>query len=877
MALSAGTRLGPYEILAPLGAGGMGEVYRAKDTRLDRTVAIKVLPAHLSDDPERRQRLEREARAVSSLNHPHICTLHDIGHQDGVDFLVMEYLEGETLADRLAKGPLALDQVLRCGIEISAALERAHRQGITHRDLKPGNIMLTKSGAKLLDFGLATSRQAQTGPAFANLSTLPTEQGRGLTEEGTILGTFQYMSPEQLEGKEADARSDIFSFGAVLYEMATGKRAFEGKSHASVVAAILDRDPPPVSTLQSMSPPALDHVVKFCLAKDPDERWQTAHDIGLQLQWIAGGGSQPDVPFPSATRRRFSPRVAWVLAAICFLAAVALAATLIFRAPLPPVQLMRSSLPPPAGTSFVSRNFSVSPDGSRLAFVATRPDAKNTLWVRSLSASSAQQLNGTDGAMFPFWSTDSRRVGFFAEGKLKTVDISGGAPQILCDAEVGRGATWNGGGIIVFAPRIAGPLYRIADSGGVSAPVTTIPRQGSGQAHRWPSFLPDGKHFLYFVHWSAPEDNQGNGIYAGSLDGGEAKLVSLELTGNVVFASGRLLYANDRSLMAQPFDPDRLETTGPAVAIAVQEVVTDQGFLDSGFSVAENGVLVFQSLADSSSRLMWFDSNGKELGLLPPLGYLRPRISPDGRFLAVDSDDDRNGKTYIRVYDFVREISTRLTDGGKEANPAWSHDGKRITYVVIGRGDTSYMYEVAADGSGPPKLLLKGAWMLHVDWSPDGHLVFSDFAKGIPFVAVYSAADRQVMKFAPFGAEPRFSPDGKWIAYVATGISVQPFPGPGGRIQISAVGCAQPVWSRDGRRIFYIAPDKKLMEVSFDPQTGSAGTPRVLFQTRIIAPNFVGTQYDVASDGRFLINSLPSDHSSPLTLVTNWKALKSRD
>ncbi|HEV2200062.1 MAG TPA: protein kinase, partial [Bryobacteraceae bacterium] len=481
MPLVSGTKLGPYEIVGAIGAGGMGEVYRARDTRLGRDVAIKILPQHLVAKSNVKQRFEREARAISSLQHPNICTLYDVGHQDGTDFLVMEYLEGETLADRLARGALAPEQVLKIGIEICEGLEKAHRQGVVHRDLKPGNIMLTKTGTKLLDFGLA--KPLEVAPV-ASMTAMPTsskamEAAKPVTAEGTIVGTFQYMSPEQLEGKEADERSDIFALGAVLYEMATGRRAFEGKSQTSVIAAILEREPPPISSLQPMSPPAMDRVVKLCLAKDPDERIQSAHDVKLQLDWIREGGSQAGAPAAVVAHRKYRERLAWGVAALCLLAAIVFATGYFLRA-LQTTQRTESSLEPPSGLSFNPYDFTVSPDGSHLAFVATDANGKNTLFLRSFSAPNAQQLNGTEDAADPFWSPDSRHVGFFAEGKMKTLDISTSAVQVLCDARAGRGGTWNRDGVIIFAPDIVGQLYRISATGGIPEPVTRIPRSGSG-------------------------------------------------------------------------------------------------------------------------------------------------------------------------------------------------------------------------------------------------------------------------------------------------------------------------------------------------------------------------------------------------------------
>jgi serine/threonine protein kinase len=884
MRLSAGTRLGPYEILAPIGAGGMGEVYRGRDTRLGRQVALKVLPEEFGRDAERLARFEREARAVSSLNHPHICILHDIGHQEGVDFLVMEYIEGETLHARLARGPLPFDQALRCAVEVAGALALAHRQGVFHRDLKPGNIMLTKSGAKLLDFGLARLRGPEASQARDTSPASPTISEQ-LTQGGSILGTFQYMAPEQLEGRETDARTDLFAFGVVLYEMLSGRKAFEGKSKAGLIGAILHTEPPPISALQPLSPAILDRTVKKCLAKEPDERWQNAQDLAGELEWIAQGGTMPGaLAAPAPHRSSAWIAVAAVAAAVVMGLAVLLGLPYLRGAR--PVRVVRSSLLPPPNFSFVPYNFAVSPDGSRLAFAAAGPDGKNALWVRALSAPGGQQITGAEGAMFPFWSPDSRRIGFFADDKLKIVDIAGSAVQILCQAPLGLGGTWNNDGMIVFAHSPIAPLHRIPAAGGMPAPVTNLSGQGSGGGHRWPAFLPDGKRFFYFLDWSNQDEKLGDGIYVGSLDAGESKRISTELRGNVSFASGHMLYVRDRSLLAQPFDLARLETAGPAVPIVDQELGKDSAFLQSGFSVSENGVLVFQSLTDAATRLAWFDASGKELGQLSGAGYKDPNISPDGRFLAVSSDDERNGRHFIRIHDLRRGISTRLTEGGTDEFPTWSSDGRRITYLTgAASGKTISINDIPPDRSGPPQLLLKGAMMIPNGWSADGHLVFMDFGSAPVRLAVYSAANRQRSGFTVAGgAEAQFSPDGKWVAYQTQGggrtggdIFVQPFPGPGGRIQVSGAGGAQPRWSRDGGRIFYIQPDKKLMEASFDPREGTAGVPRMLFQTRIVAANFALFQYDVAPDGRFLINSLLANSPAPLTLLTGWTAaLKGR-
>ncbi len=846
--LKPGAQLGPYEILGPLGSGGMGTVYRARDTRLGRTVAIKVASARFSD------RFEREARAIAALNHPHICTLHDIGP----NYLVMEYVDGQPV-----KGPLPLDDALRYAVQIADALDAAHRKGIVHRDLKPGNILATKSGVKLLDFGLS-----KTEPDPAN------ETETCLTSEGSVLGTLQYMSPEQVQGKTAGARSDIFSFGAVLYEVVTGKRAFDGDNTAAIITAIMTVDPPALGTLDSSVPQALERVVRRCLAKDPDDRWQTARDLHAELRWILDGPRKE--PLPAAVlprRKKWKPWLALAEAAVV-LAAAWLTADRIAKAPGPPPPV-RSSLLPPPGFSFVPSQFAISPDGGHLAFVAVGAGGRNTLWVRHLSGSVAQQLSGTEDASRPFWSPDSRHIGFFTREKLKTIDIAGGAVQIVSEALDGLGGSWNRDGTIVFSPDIAGPLAHVTAAGGALAPATRIVRKGSGQSHRWPTFLPDGTRFLYLVDLSGPGDAQSDGIYAGSLATPDAKPVFAHLRSNVSFVSGNLLYVSDRSLLAQPFDPGKLEITGPAVPIAQQELEMDQLLAQSGFSASDNGLLVFQAAADAPTRMTWFDAHGRELSQLPVAGYKDPSLSPDGRMLAVASDDAHNGKYFIRIIDLERGIGTRLTSGGNERSPRWTRDGKFITYQATSNEATS-IDQAPSDGSGTPRTLLKGAnTMVPTDWSPDGHLAFMDFSKGPPHVAIYSA-DRGAVTDLGEGAEPTFSPDGKWIAYASasTEIVVQPVPGPGSRIQISSSGGAQPRWSHDGRRLFYIQPDRKLMEVEFDANKRPASSaPRFLFQTRIVAPNFVFLQYDVAPDGRFLINSFPSDSSAPLTLITGWTGL----
>src|SRR5438132_949235 len=532
MTLSAGTKLGRYEILAPVGAGGMGEVYRARDSRLERTVAIKVLPQDLSSPAELRERFEREARTISQISHPHICALYDVNREGETEYLVMEFLDGGTLAARLTKGALPLEQALRYGIEIADALDMARRQGIVHRDLKPGNVMLTKSGVKLLDFGLAKALEPE-GPV-ESFTSVPT--AGDVTREGTILGTFPYMAPEQLEGRKADPRTDIFALGATLYEMVTGKKAFEGPSRASVISAILRDEPKSISQVQPMTPPELDRVVKTCLAKDPDDRWQTAHDVKLQLEWIAEGGSAVGLPAPVVARRRSRERLAWAAAAAATLAALALALLLLAR-PRQALRMVQSSVLPPEKSAFVFDEgpMALSPDGRRLAFIAPTAEGKNLLWVRPLNGMAAQPLAGTDGPSYPFWSPDSRFLGFFAGGKLKKIDASGGPPQVLCDAQTGRGGTWNREGVILFSPSMRDALQRVSSEGGTPAPATELDASKRDYSHRFPVFLPDGRHFLYLIQAVQTGQGEGQEVCVGSLESKERRSL-LRVSSNAVFA-----------------------------------------------------------------------------------------------------------------------------------------------------------------------------------------------------------------------------------------------------------------------------------------------------------------------------------------------------
>ncbi len=639
MTLTPGTKLGPYEILSPLGSGGMGEVYRARDTRLGRDVAVKVLPQHLSANAEVRARFEREAKTVSSLNHPHICTLFDVGRQVDTDYLVMELVEGETLAARLTKGVLPTNDVLRIGSEIADALDRAHRAGVVHRDLKPGNVMLTKSGAKLMDFGLARATgmvNSSSGVSIGALTQSPTV-AHPLTAEGTLVGTFQYMSPEQLEGKDADARSDLWAMGCVLYEMATGKRAFEGKSQASLITSIMGSEPAPISQVAPMTPPALDNLVRACLAKDPADRIQSAHDVKLQLSWIAQGGSQAGVPKPVGARRRSRERMAWFIAA--FALAIAAATAILAVRPNPLTPSVHAYLQPPRGVLFSSSTdrplpLAVSRDGSTVAFCARDGEGPDLLWVRPLASDDARAIPGTEGAQGPFFSPDGRTLGFFTSTELKRVDVAGGPVITLASGIDQRGGTWARDGIILFTGNSYGPISKISADGGPMTTATALDSTREETTHRYPSFLPDGRHFLYLARRAGAGAGENPTIFVGDLESGTRKAI-IEVASNVAFASGHLIYIRGGILVAQPFDTGSLAVDGSAVPL-VDDARMDTRFSRGVFAVSENGVLICMTGRDQTrTQLRWLDRSGKLLGDVgEPADYTyggTPCISPMAR------------------------------------------------------------------------------------------------------------------------------------------------------------------------------------------------------------------------------------------------------
>ncbi len=875
MALALGTKLGPYEIQAPLGAGGMGEVYRARDTRLGRDVAIKILPPQFSSDPLRKQRFEQEAKTISTLNHPHICVLHDIGHQDGVDYLVMECVEGETVAKRLEKGPLPLEQAVKYGAQVADALEKAHNKGIVHRDLKPGNIMLTKSGAKLLDFGLAKPAAPLSSPAILTA----TDHQLPVTERGTIVGTFQYMSPEQVEGKEVDGRSDIFSLGAVLYEMLTGKRAFEGKSQLSVASAILEKEPAAISAVKPMMPPVLDHAVKKCLAKIPEERWQSASDLADELKWISQSGEHAGGTAALAPPREFREHLLWLASGT--LAVILILAAIWWHNSKPPEQTMYFTAP----MSFPARDIAAAPDGHTIAVVAYLESArKNALWIYELGAPGAKILADTEGATYPFWSPDGRFLAFFADGKLKKVEVSGGVVQAVCDAPSGRGGTWNKDGVIVFTPNafLGKGLYRVPASGGVPTAIRGPDPNRGEHSLRWPMFLPDGRHYLYMTANFSGQKGV-NAIFVGSLDSNEKRFV-VEATANAAYAPGYLLFPRDTTLFAQPFDLKRFALTGEPTPI-VTDIQYQPQVLRAVFAASNTGLLVAQSGSGVAlSQPLWFDRKGNQVGVLgKPDVYGNVSLAPKGRLVALDRTDMATLNTDVWTYELQRQSSKRLTfDPAFDVAPIWNPDGSRVVFASNRRLNVD-LYIKDSDGAQEEKVFVRDeANKIPNDWFRDGKYILYQRDTDLWFMTLPELKSHLFLKAPSVIRNGQFSPDGKWVAYASneTGkweIYVTSFPDARGKWQVSMGGGEQPRWSHDGKELFYLSSDAKIMAVPvtigarFDP-----GTPLVLFQTTPRPPVSTNDQfvYDVSQDGqRFLIlTQVKQAESAPMSIILNWAA-----
>jgi serine/threonine protein kinase len=856
----------------------MGEVYRARDMRLERTVAIKVLPKELSADSVRKQRFEREAKTISSLNHPNICTLHDIGSQDRIDYLVMEYVEGETLAKRLEKGPLPLEQVLKYGAQIADALDRAHRAAIVHRDLKPGNIMLTSTGAKLLDFGLAKP----AAPVLTGATLTAASQPSPVTQEGVVVGTFQYMSPEQVEGKDVDSRSDIFSLGAVLYEAVTGKRAFEGKSQFSVATAILEREPDPVTAMKPTTPAALDHAIKKCLAKSADERWQSARDVASELKWIGESSLQTvGTTHAPLKHRRLREGLAWL--AVSVLALTLLVTIIWWRNSKPQEQTMYF----PASMTVPARDIAVAPNGHTVAVVAYLESGRNdALWIYEPGSPGAKSLADTKGATYPFWSADGRFLAFFADGKLKKLELSGGPAQTICDAPSGRGGTWNKDGVIVFTPVASSGvgLYRISASGGTATQVSKLDTSRGELSHRWPMFLPDGRHYLYMAANFAGQKGV-DAIFVGSLDSEEKRFI-VEADGNAAYAApGYLLFYRDKTLLAQPFDLKRFALTGEPATI-LTDIQYQPQVKRAVFGAAEHGLLVAQSGSGVAlSQLFWFDRKGVQISAVgKPEVYSNVFLSPNGKSVAVSMTDMASQNSDVWTYDLQRGTAKRLTfDPAADSASVWSPDATRLVFSSNRNAPANNLYMKNADGSQEEKLIVQGGVNNFAnDWSRDGKYILYARDADLWFATLPELKIAQFLKAPSIVRNGQFSPDGKWVAYASneTGrweIYVISFPGAHGKWQVSTGGGEQPRWRGDGKELFYLSSDAKMMAAPVT--TGAnfdAGTPLALFQAtpRQAVPLFDLFAYDVSRDGqRFLIlTQLKQAETQPMTVVLNWDA-----
>jgi len=848
MPLLAGEKVGPYEILSPLGAGGMGEVYRGRDTRLDRYVAIKVLPEHIAKRGDLRQRFELEARAVASLNHPHICTLYDIGNQDGAGYMVMELLEGETLEARIGKGAIPLEQSLGLAAQIADALDRAHRAGVTHRDVKPQNIMLTRDGVKVLDFGLAKST-SKPGPTEQTLT-------KALTAEGTVLGTPQYMAPEQFEGKEADTRSDIWAFGAVLYEMVTGQKAFQGKNYSSLVGAILGGEPAPMA-VKAFTPAWLERLVRRCLSKDPEDRYQSVRDIVLDLRTPPQESISPAKP----------SQWPWFLAAtVVFALATIVLGVVSWRGRQPverPMVRMEANLEASDGPGVGAI---LSPDGKRLVYVSADGRRKPQLWIRRMDQPKAVPLEGTADAIEPFFSPDGQWIAFSAEGKLKKVSVEGGAALTLCDTPEFRGGSWGEDGSIIATLHRESPLMKVPAAGGKPEPVTQFDTKRGEIRQRWPQVLPGGNAVLFTSQARIRNYDNAN-IDVWSFKDGKRKTVHQGGAWARYLPTGHLIYLHQSTLFAVPFDLGRLEKTGNPVPV-LEDVARNERTGRPRLDYSLTGDMVYQtgSIPDQEGTIQWLDSAGKMEGLVAKLGvYGFPRFSPDGKRLALEDGDYL--KSDIWVYWLQRDTMTRLTFGGNGQHfPVWSPGGNYVIYQILGQG----IFRVKADGAGKPELLVEGKSVTQTPYSisPDGRrLSYMEAGnQGTPdlmTVALDSdGADAKPGKPEPFlktefvEIDGVFSPDGRWMAYVSNEsgsaeVYVRPFPDTGVKWMISNGGGRGPVWSPSGRELYFMGADNRLMVASYSAKAGSfrPDKPRVWSETRIVQRG-IGMLYDLAPDGK---------------------------
>lgn len=850
----------------------MGEVYKARDTRLERTVALKVLPEHVSADPEIRRRFEREARAISALSHPNICTLFDVGNNNGQEYLVMEYLDGETMAERLGRGPMTIEELMAYGMDVADALEKAHKQGIIHRDLKPGNIVLTKSGAKLLDFGLAKYMPAGPNAILGRADDITAP----LTSQGTLLGTIPYMAPEQLEGKDVDARTDIFAFGAILYEMATGVRAFNAASNASLIAAIMREEPVPVSRLRRLTPRTLDTIIRTCLSKNPDDRFQSAHDVKLALQMLH---TAADVEEIEGVKQR-----TWLLPAIVSAVAVAamlIAGALIFGRPKEPPRIFRFAVTAPSGSTFPSLGegggLALSPSGRELVFEATTPDGRTYLWLRELDAEAPEMLEGTEGGEYPFWSGDGRSIAWFADGKLMKKTLPDGPAQTVCAAPTARGGAWNRSGVIVFAPSSNGPLYRVAASGGTPEPVTVSTPET--YSHRWPVFIDDDQ-FLFVAQSQRPSDR---GVFAGSLKSKEITRI-LPMPTSVAFAPPHhLFHVRDRVLVRQRLDPGDLTLDAESVTVADQIVYyVDRAYVP--VTAAAGNVIAFRRDGAARMRITWNARDGRRLGTLGDLGeYEGVALSPDGARVAFGYFDVSESLNHVAIAPAKGGVPRRFTFArGNQYSPVWSPDGSQISFSDDQAGvDTLTAKPLTGTGNERALIPRPAGSTYAQSWCADNdHILYraQDEKTGYD-IWVVSLTQRKSMPYVRGPSDESqgtFSPDGRWVAYTSTEsgrpeVYVQPFPATGAKWQVSVSGGEQPRWRRDGKELFYLAPDRMLMAVDIRvPGAFDENAPRPLFQTNIPFGDInVSHAYDVTPDGERFVIAAPDPLSpqAPITVV----------
>jgi serine/threonine protein kinase len=879
MTLTSGTKLGPYEIVAPIGAGGMGEVYRARDPRIGRDVAVKVLPTAFSKDPERLRRFEQEARSAGVLNHPNILAIHDVGTHDDAPYVVSELLDGETLRDRLKIGPLPPRKAIEIGVQIAHGLAAAHEHGIVHRDLKPENLFVARDGRlKILDFGLAKLTAPDRGEAArASAPTLQADTG-----PGAVWGTAGYMSPEQVRGNPVDHRSDIFALGAILYEMLSGKRAFQGASPADTVSAILKEDPRDLTEIVGVIPPALERLVRHCLEKNPKERFQSARDLAFNLEAISGLSGTKTVQ-PLASKRAFPSWLPGAAAVVTLLAGVILV--------LPRVLVTRNTrsvmrltidLPPGPGFGLVNGP-ALSPDGSMVVFAVTDTSGSSSLWLRTVDSLTPQKLSGTKGAVDPFWSPDCRSIGFFADGKLKRLSVDGGPVQVLCDAGSGRGGTWNKDNVIVFAPGASGGLYRVDADGGDPVPVTSPDSSRGETAHRYPSFLPDGRHFLYLA---VPDRNGLHDIFAGSIGSNQKKLVLRATRAPQYAAPGFLLFSRGDLVMGQRFDARRIEVRGDAVTIV--EAPNSSQFLGSPTVSASNtGAIVYRRERVGNTEIGWYTRRGDLTSLAPiqPGRYGDVKVSPDGSLATVAAVDGAN--TDLWLIDLKRGTSTRLTsDPGVEGSSRWSSDPTRIVYTADRLGTSAIFIKSLRNGSDEHLYQSPKPWAQIWDWSSDGrYVVFReiDTATGWDLWILPTFGERKPFPYLNTRFEEGLAtvaPGGNWMAYVSDEsgqreVYVQAFPKPGDKHQVSVDGGFSPIWSRDGRELFYMHPSGRMMSVAIRADAASidVGASRILFTWTVERLSRL-RGVDVAPDGRFLMALETSEGVSRVpAVILDWPQL----